>query len=658
MQQTLSAYLFGFALMNLFHGALADSFGRRPVVLWGHRAVHAGLGGLRAGRPIGALVFWRALQGMSAGAGMVVSRAVIRDMFPPADAQRVMSQVTIYFGVAPAIAPLIGGWLFVHADWHAIFWLLAGVGALLWAATGAGCPRRCTAQARQPSTCGHLMRGYAQPGAPARASWLLVLASGVPFNGMFLYVLSAPAFLGEHLQLAPTQFFWFFLSRSPASWAAPGRAGGWPARQAAHQIRHGASRHARRVGGQRGLNLVPPHPVWALAPMALFAFGWALMVPVVTLMVLDLVPDRRGMASSLQACVGSAANGLVAGVLAPLVMHSALGLALASLALGLASAGAWTVGQAPAGKSVRQGRPRPHRRRGQGRRPPKAGNLDRAARTPGQKLGASQAARGADGNLLRVTSRADRRRPTTTGPGPRRRGSAQADGHRAGGGGGPAAPPRPLPATRPARMVTGATAARPARAWGGLKPEFTTCANGKRQSPIDIRGGIAVDLEPVQFDYRRRGFSVIDNGHTVQVNVAARQRHRGGGRASTWCSSTSTARRKSASTAASSTWWRTWCTRTNRAAWPWWRCCWTAAPAQPVVQTVWNNLPLEKGEEVSRRARAARPEPPAARRPRLLHLHGLADHAAVQRGRAVDGDAPAGGGVAGADRASSRACTR
>ena len=70
---------------------------------------------------------------------------------------------------------------------------------------------------------------------------------------------------------------------------------------------------------------------WALFPIAIFAFGWALMVPVVTLLVLDLHPERRGMASSLQMFVGSTANGLVAGVIAPLVMHSTVAMALASL---------------------------------------------------------------------------------------------------------------------------------------------------------------------------------------------------------------------------------------------------------------------------------------------------------------------------------------
>jgi DHA1 family bicyclomycin/chloramphenicol resistance-like MFS transporter len=79
--------------------------------------------------------------------------------------------------------------------------------------------------------------------------------------------------------------------------------------------------------------LFTPHVSWALIPIAVFAFGWALMVPVVTLLVLDLYPERRGMASSLQAFIGSTANGIVAGVIAPLVMHSTPGLAAASLGM-------------------------------------------------------------------------------------------------------------------------------------------------------------------------------------------------------------------------------------------------------------------------------------------------------------------------------------
>jgi DHA1 family bicyclomycin/chloramphenicol resistance-like MFS transporter len=210
IQQTLSAYLFAFAFMSLFHGALSDSFGRRPVVLTGVAVFTLASVGCALSTDITHLIFFRALQGLATGAGIVVSRAVIRDMFPPADAQRVMSQVTLFFGVAPAIAPIIGGFLFVHAGWHAVFWFLAGIGVLLWVSNWFLLPETLHVSQRQVLSVRHLMQGYWQLGSNPRFV-LLALASGIPFNGMFLYVLSAPTFLGEHLQLAPTQFFWFFV---------------------------------------------------------------------------------------------------------------------------------------------------------------------------------------------------------------------------------------------------------------------------------------------------------------------------------------------------------------------------------------------------------------------------------------------------------------
>ncbi len=332
MQQTLSAYLFGFAFMNLFHGALSDSFGRRPVVLWGLAVFTIASLGCALSQTIGQLVLFRALQGLSTGAGIVVSRAVIRDMFPPAEAQKVMAQVTIYFGVAPAIAPIVGGLLFVHAGWHAIFWFLVAVGVVLFAANYKLLPETLHVTQRQPFNARHLMRGYWDLCSDPRFL-LLALASGVPFNGMFLYVLSAPAFLGDHLGLAPTQFFWFFLLTiggiMAGAWASGRMAGKVTPKR---QIRDGfvimlVTSAANVVANA----LFAPHPLWAMWPIAIFAFGWALMVPVITLLVLDLHPERRGMASSLQAVIGSTANGLVAGVIAPLVMHSTLGLAVTSI---------------------------------------------------------------------------------------------------------------------------------------------------------------------------------------------------------------------------------------------------------------------------------------------------------------------------------------
>jgi DHA1 family bicyclomycin/chloramphenicol resistance-like MFS transporter len=342
MQQTLSAYLLGFAVMNLFHGALSDSFGRRPVVLWGIGVFTLSSLGCALSQSIGALVFFRLMQGVSSGASMVVSRAIIRDMFPPEDAQRVMSQVTIYFGVAPAVAPIVGGLLFVHLGWHSIFVFLTGVGAALWFMTWRRLPETLHASQVQPFHPVHLLRGYW--GLASSPRFLaLALASGVPFNGMFLYVLSAPVFLGQLMHLAPTQFFWLF------GMTISGIMGGaWLSGRLAGRIRP-----ARQI--ERGFTIMfvvglfnvssvlffPLQAPWALLPIGIFSFGWALMVPVVTLLVLDQAPDRRGMASSLQACIGSAANALVAGAIVPLVMHSTVSLAVTSLLLSCIGIVSW-----------------------------------------------------------------------------------------------------------------------------------------------------------------------------------------------------------------------------------------------------------------------------------------------------------------------------
>ena len=344
IQQTLSAYLFAFAFMSLFHGALSDSFGRRPVVLTGVAVFTLASVGCALSTDITHLIFFRALQGLATGAGIVVSRAVIRDMFPPADAQRVMSQVTLFFGVAPAIAPIIGGFLFVHAGWHAVFWFLAGIGVLLWVSNWFLLPETLHVSQRQVLSVKHLMQGYWQLGSNPRFV-LLALASGIPFNGMFLYVLSAPTFLGEHQQLAPTQFFWFFVCTISGimggAWLS-GRLAGRIAPERQVRIGLGIMLAVSVVNVVANL-LFKAHVSWSMIPIGVYSLGWAMMTPVVTLMVLDLFPERRGMAASMQAFVGSAANGLVAGVLAPMVMHSTIGLAVAALLLMMVGLIAWGV---------------------------------------------------------------------------------------------------------------------------------------------------------------------------------------------------------------------------------------------------------------------------------------------------------------------------
>ncbi len=130
--------------------------------------------------------------------------------------------------------------------------------------------------------------------------------------------------------------------------------------------------------------------------------------------------------------------------------------------------------------------------------------LDKVRERLAEKLGAKRAPDAGRANVIRVAARAE------SEPAPRR-----APAHRA-----EKKPEKPgvAPAGHDVHWEYRGEAG-PA-AWGGLKPEFGLCSTGKRQSPIDIRDGIAVDLEPVQFEYRASSFSVVDNGHTIQVNMA------------------------------------------------------------------------------------------------------------------------------------------
>lgn len=355
MQQTLSAYLFGFAFMMLFHGALADSFGRKPVMLVNLVLFAIASAGCALAQDIGELIAFRALQGISAGAGIAVGRALIRDLFPATEAQKVMSQSTLFFGIAPAVAPIVGGYLYVYATWQAIFWFLCAVGAVLTVLVWRTLPETLPREQRHAFHVKPLLHGYREVGLDGRF-WLLSLASGVPFNAMFIYILSAPVFAGQHLGLTPTQFFWLFVCTISGIMAGAFTSGRFAGRvSSARQIRMGFGVMLAACAVNLLYSALTKAAVpWAIVLLWPIAYGWALVVPAVTILVLDSFPARRGMVSSLQSFVGGTTNGLVAGVLTPLVMGSSLKLAATAVLLTLAGIAFWFGAQRLATPSVQR----------------------------------------------------------------------------------------------------------------------------------------------------------------------------------------------------------------------------------------------------------------------------------------------------------------
>jgi MFS transporter, DHA1 family, multidrug resistance protein len=340
VQQTLTAYLLPFALMALWHGAISDALGRRRVILVTLGLFGASLIGCLFATRIEHLWVLRALQGMSAGAGIVISRAIVRDLFDGAAAQRLMSHITMMFALAPAIAPMIGGRLQSWFGWRSVFAFLVLATFALWAACWRLLPETLPPERRQPLHAGYLARTYWKVlSSPA----FLTACGGLAFNfaGFFIYVMSAPVFLMRHLGIPETGFLWLFgpamLGLMSGAWVSGRLASKISMKQS---VTYGYLVMGVAALGNIALNLwLPPALPWSIFPIPVYTFGMSLAMPCLTLMALDPFPQQRGLAASCQMFLQSSANGLIAGVLAPLLWDSTRTLAFGMGALMLLGAG-------------------------------------------------------------------------------------------------------------------------------------------------------------------------------------------------------------------------------------------------------------------------------------------------------------------------------
>ncbi len=338
VQQTLTAYMVPFALMTLWHGAISDALGRRRVILWGTALFIVASTACACAHSIHQLLIFRALQGMTAGAGMVVGRAIVRDLFHGAEAQRVMSQVSLTFALAPAIAPVIGGWLQAWFGWRAVFVFLVSFACLAWLLCRFVLPETLPPERRRSLHPVYLARSYWSVLTSHRFI-ALCLALTLNFSGFFIYVASAPVFLIQHLGVPATGFLWLFgpatAGIAAGSWLSGKFAGRMaPLRTLAYG--YGLMGAAMAVNFLLTLFLPPTLP-WTVAPLFFYVVGLSLAAPTLTLLALDLFPHQRGLAASCQSfaqTTGAALNAM----LAPLVWSTTLSLAITqvvALALGL-----------------------------------------------------------------------------------------------------------------------------------------------------------------------------------------------------------------------------------------------------------------------------------------------------------------------------------
>jgi DHA1 family bicyclomycin/chloramphenicol resistance-like MFS transporter len=334
--------MLAFAGMVLWHGALADAFGRRNIILVALAVFAVGTFGCASAHSVHYLWVFRIMQGMSAGAGTVVGRAIIRDLYAGAPAARLLSMVTMIFSIAPAIAPVLGGFIVKYSDWRTIFLALVGYSVALLAVCWRYLPETLPREQRQPFNPRYLARNY---GEIFRSPLFHMKAGIVSFNfaGLFLFITAAPVMLPVHLHLGPDQFAWLFV---------PSVSGIFLGALAANRIA-GRITFARQIGigfcfliaaaaANVGYHLAfPPSLPWTVLPLFFYTFGMSVVAPGATLLTLDLFPHIRGTVASCQSFAMTLLGAVVAGVIAPFLSHSVLWLALGQLGFGLGALALW-----------------------------------------------------------------------------------------------------------------------------------------------------------------------------------------------------------------------------------------------------------------------------------------------------------------------------
>jgi MFS transporter, DHA1 family, multidrug resistance protein len=345
IQQTITVYMLPFALMTLIQGPLSDALGRRPVVLVGLLIYSLASVACVFAPSYAFLLAFRAVQGMSAGVGMAVGRAIIRDLHEGPQAQKLMATISMIFGIAPAVAPVVGGWIHVWFGWRFVFGFMVVTGVSLVVLSYLLLPETHPSERRAKLHIGELARTLGRI-ASHRQFMLYAFALGTTFSAMITFIGAAPAIVMGHWHLSETQFAYLFV---PLLVGIMG--GAFLSGQLAGKLdgtRQIAIGYTIALGG--GVLLVALHAFSESPPffpqqvlIATVAIGVQLMMPIYALRMLDLFPEVRGSAASVQSCVMLGVGAIFMGAVVPAISHSMEALSLGALGAALIGFIIWRI---------------------------------------------------------------------------------------------------------------------------------------------------------------------------------------------------------------------------------------------------------------------------------------------------------------------------
>lgn len=351
VQLTLSVFLLGFAVSQLFYGALSDRFGRKPVLLGSLVLYTIASFGCSTAHDVGELIAWRFVQSVGACAGPVLGRAMVRDIYGRTEAARVLSYISTAMAVAPAAAPLAGGYIVVAFGWASVFVLLGGLGIVAFLVMALLVPE--TVPAKDPGAISpiNMLRNFIHL-LGHRVYLGYMLCCSAVFAGLFAFISGSSFVIIEHFGYAE-QHFGLFFALAVAGYMSGTLIGGRLSGRvrADTLIRAGALLAAGAGGAMLAGALVPvDHVAAVIVPMMFYMAGAGIVMPQTLAGALAPFPSMAGAASALFGFVQmalSAGVGVLVGVFhdgSPVSMATAIAITgvatMASYVLLVARAGA------------------------------------------------------------------------------------------------------------------------------------------------------------------------------------------------------------------------------------------------------------------------------------------------------------------------------
>ncbi len=340
-QTTLAAFFAGLALGQFFHGPASDRWGRRAPLLAGIALYIAASIACAFAASLTMLAAARFVQALGGCAGPVIARAVVRDRFDHRGGARILSQLMLIMGVAPILAPLLGGLLLTIAGWRAIFWFLALFGVAVGAALLAFLRESRSAAVAEQARGENPLTAYA---ALLRSQRLIGYTLAGAFNSaaLFAYLAASPALLIGVYRIAPTAFGWVF-GVNAAGLIAMSQVN-------AHLLRN----HSPETILARSRPVSIAFALWLAADAFTgFAGMWGILVPLFLVLAsfglvgantqacgLSIDPGRAGSISALMGGASFGAAALVASLTAAVPLGPAKAMSLVILLAILASTAA------------------------------------------------------------------------------------------------------------------------------------------------------------------------------------------------------------------------------------------------------------------------------------------------------------------------------